>query len=697
MAGRRGPLVGAALLGAASVAGLTLWLQSDEGISTLDAPTDEDSSSLVGALSTDRPHPPAPDLSALGCPKLAPTGPPGNRRIALLIGVSDYQSPEVPDLSGPAWDIAGVHRLLTDPKGGYGFPAQNICVLADADATLAATRAALGRLAEQAAAGDEVLVYFSGHGSQAPDGNGDEPDGKDETWVLHDSRVGGVGDLSDDEVHARLAAIHARTPNLTVLLDSCSSGSATKGGTRAVSRLAPFASAPADAGQPGESAPGFSPAPLPGLVSLSATPDGLLALEPRGGGGGFFTQALLDVLGSQAAQPLTWAQVARQLPQILAKLSDGRQRAVFSGALERYVFDNHERRRPLAWEVVRVGQEGVELSGPPLPGWGPGALLRVYPGDTHGADLLDPARATAALEIRRAGAFEALGALVNGAQPRPGDLAVMALPDDEVRRLPVRILSPRRLSVLDKLQDSVRGLIQLTNAEDAFTLDMSASGRALIRGPEGAARLSLDGENLERRAGTALGLFARQGAMLALRGESGGRYRNDETLRIELTPRRSALSHRCSSGDAVLLEDEVWDVRVVNTHESETLKVSAALLAADSGVFVVPKDEAGLVLGPGQSATLADITTVYAGGVQEHLLFFGTEASMSVDWRLLGGLAKAGLSSPLQRLLVGFLSGVKGVGAIEVANDKAWTTSHLGFTVVRPERRAERGCSSPQP
>ena len=72
-------------------------------------------------------------------------------------------------------------------------------------------------------AGDLFLLTYSGHGGQMPDVNGDEPDGKDETWCLYD------GQLIDDELYFALSRFAAGV-RILVLSDSCHSGTVTRDG-----------------------------------------------------------------------------------------------------------------------------------------------------------------------------------------------------------------------------------------------------------------------------------------------------------------------------------------------------------------------------------------------------------------------------------------------------------------------------------
>jgi len=70
------------------------------------------------------------------------------------------------------------------------------------------------------------ILYFSGHGSQVPDLNGDEADGWDEVIMFHDvvPVAGGfTGVYTDDDLEEKLSNINAT--QIVVIVDSCFSGS----------------------------------------------------------------------------------------------------------------------------------------------------------------------------------------------------------------------------------------------------------------------------------------------------------------------------------------------------------------------------------------------------------------------------------------------------------------------------------------
>ncbi|MDH5576278.1 MAG: caspase family protein, partial [Nitrospirota bacterium] len=149
-------------------------------------------------------------------------GAPSVRR-ALLIGIGKYQV--LPRLPGSKNDIDLVHQVLVSQ---YGFSEQNIHMVQDEAATREGMLAAFNQIIKEAGPNDVVYIHYSGHGSQVQDLNGDEPDDQlDETIVPADGRTEGVPDITDDELEEILSRL--KTPKAVVVLDSCHSGTATRG------------------------------------------------------------------------------------------------------------------------------------------------------------------------------------------------------------------------------------------------------------------------------------------------------------------------------------------------------------------------------------------------------------------------------------------------------------------------------------
>lgn len=118
------------------------------------------------------------------------------------------------ELAGCINDARDMNQIATQ----LGYAAT---LMTDAEASASEVTRVIGQAARQLAAGDICLVTYSGHGSQINDVTGDEPDGKDETWVLWDRQ------LLDDELNGLWSSFAAGV-RIFVLSDSCHSGTVAR-------------------------------------------------------------------------------------------------------------------------------------------------------------------------------------------------------------------------------------------------------------------------------------------------------------------------------------------------------------------------------------------------------------------------------------------------------------------------------------
>ncbi len=157
--------------------------------------------------------------------------------LALLIGVGSYRNPDY-NLSGIDKDL----DLMRVVAGRLGFVEGDIRTLADAEVTVANIEQAFTSwLVPQAGEHDRVLIYFSGHGTQVPDDNGDEADGADEvltTYELKEITSGPrptlEGVIKDDDLNRLLKSLRSR--EVLLLVDACHSGTVAKGAAPRLSR-----------------------------------------------------------------------------------------------------------------------------------------------------------------------------------------------------------------------------------------------------------------------------------------------------------------------------------------------------------------------------------------------------------------------------------------------------------------------------
>ena len=148
---------------------------------------------------------------------------------ALLIGVGKYSAPGI-DLPGIDLDL----ERMQDTLNLMGFENSQIHQLLDSKATSKnVIREMETWLRTGVQAEDRVIIYFSGHGSNTPDLDGDEEDGVDEVLVTHDVRRvtrNGKRTLTGVVTDDKLASLIAKIPskNVLILVDACHSGTVSR-------------------------------------------------------------------------------------------------------------------------------------------------------------------------------------------------------------------------------------------------------------------------------------------------------------------------------------------------------------------------------------------------------------------------------------------------------------------------------------
>ena len=147
--------------------------------------------------------------------------------LVLSMGVSNYQSSQVNDLPSPADDARDFASLM---QKKYNVPSSNVRLLVDSQASKAGIVAGLNWLVSQANSSKDVLVFFSGHGGQLKDENGDEDDGMDEVLCPYDFSMQDKVHtaLLDDEIAVFIQTLTSKAHSVTFIFDSCFSGSAQK-------------------------------------------------------------------------------------------------------------------------------------------------------------------------------------------------------------------------------------------------------------------------------------------------------------------------------------------------------------------------------------------------------------------------------------------------------------------------------------
>jgi len=144
------------------------------------------------------------------------------KRFGLFIGISNYDDERIKDLHVCHRDATVMAKLMKD-HGDLDV----VTVLTEKNGTLANIRAAVKELVAKSNPGDEIFIYWSGHGATCADDNGDEKDGLDEFLVPYDGKTGSLSAirksmLLDDTFGRWIQDLDGR--RAVVILDTCHSG-----------------------------------------------------------------------------------------------------------------------------------------------------------------------------------------------------------------------------------------------------------------------------------------------------------------------------------------------------------------------------------------------------------------------------------------------------------------------------------------
>jgi hypothetical protein len=142
---------------------------------------------------------------------------------ALLIGINYTGTDSA--LNGCVNDISNINKFLLENVSGYSK--DSITVLTDdPKSSLKPTKqnmeSNIKKFVTGCKSGDTLFFYYSGHGSQLSDNNGDESDGRDSVLVPADYKTSGV--IRDDWLFANMVNCLPAGVLLWTFTDCCHSG-----------------------------------------------------------------------------------------------------------------------------------------------------------------------------------------------------------------------------------------------------------------------------------------------------------------------------------------------------------------------------------------------------------------------------------------------------------------------------------------
>lgn len=329
--------------------------------------------------------------------------PVATRKRALLVGVSGYcrGGDSSRCVAGEKYwwdlntepDVASVEQVL---KGKFGFDEVRVLKTPKETTRRGITEVFRSFLVGQTQRGDVAYFHYSGHGAQIPDDDrhgpnpqvGDEIDGLDESLVPSDyiSQEDGSNNIRDDEFSRLLSELKAKEPaNVTVTMDSCFSGSNTRGGSSlvrgrgwdgpmpAVRRAAP-PEGPSGLLQRGE-------ARARGFTVLSATRNDQLAFEIEDpathGRMGSFTHALVKAFNGADAST-TYRDLIERVTDAVTRRQRN-QEPQLEGDRDLLLMSGVPVRPPQPYIETQIKGDRIYLAAGRLQGVSEGSLFALYP------------------------------------------------------------------------------------------------------------------------------------------------------------------------------------------------------------------------------------------------------------------------------------------------------------------------------
>ena len=328
---------------------------------------------------------------------------------ALLIGIADYSDANLDSLDGPRNDVALMREVLLRR---FELPDSHITTLLDEEASHLGIRAAFSDLARSLEPEDMVYIHYAGHGSRAPDRNGDERSGYDQTWVSHGARTRPQAersslddyDVLDDEIEAWLGEVLAKTDHVIFVSDSCHSASVTRG------EAPKIRAAPADFHEHPLGTRGLKPADTRRAIRIGAARDVQAAAEFESDEGvsyGLFTWNWAQAL-NEASRGTTWHEVFQRAAAQVQLRRGQSQQPQMEGSRRMQVFGGEFAPQQRTVIVSRVGESGkvVWLQAGELAGMTVGSVFQ------RKGSIASASPPT--LEITRVRAMESEGKTIEG-------------------------------------------------------------------------------------------------------------------------------------------------------------------------------------------------------------------------------------------------------------------------------------------
>ncbi len=243
---------------------------------------------------------------------------------ALIIGISKYRDPRIPELRFTRADAEGIYKLLTD-QNKVGLNPDNIKLLLDEDATAFNIKNAISSwLFKNADPDSVVFIYFAGHGGVEEDRLGVEKDKLAKYLLPYDASFDDLysSAISNRDFNELLLSI--RSTKLVIFMDSCYSGGVSERKARDLK----ITDDPYQKIGEGE-----------GRIVIAASKPDQRSFEDSRIGHGIFTYNLIEALSGKADRSKVgyvtvldaYKYLENNVPDLARKLAGGQQDPVMRG------------------------------------------------------------------------------------------------------------------------------------------------------------------------------------------------------------------------------------------------------------------------------------------------------------------------------------------------------------------------------
>lgn len=239
-----------------------------------------------------------------------------DKRWAVVIGVGEYQSDDIPDLDFAPADARAVRDFLESDAAG---PFDEVLYLENERATASAMREALFVFLQQADYDDLVVIYYAGHGAPDPGRPGN-------LYLMPaDSEIGSLASTAFPMWDVKTALRrHIAAERVIVIADACHSAGTADGET-------------VGGGESNEIAGGFQSLFTPSrrLMMTAADTNEFSLEDARWEGHGVFTYYLLDGLRGAGDVDgngiVTFTELFQHVSENVRQATSGRQNPQMSG------------------------------------------------------------------------------------------------------------------------------------------------------------------------------------------------------------------------------------------------------------------------------------------------------------------------------------------------------------------------------